>query len=260
MNSKHNITFTFKTKDSNNFSFLDVKVTHRNKRFVTLIFCKATFSGVFTNYSSFIFDTYKVGLVHMLLFWFFRVCSSMENFHIEKEHLRSIFKCNNHPVNIIDQCIKKFLDKLYVPKQIVSVSKSLPQCNIKVIFQSKNRLSSLFKFKDFIPLYLRSHLIYKFQFSNCIITYSSETERHLKVVAGEHISMPPLTGKRVNNKKKLSVKDHCLLSGHVCSFDDFTVLYYKTHKFKRLIKESLLVTNNKPLLNKQVKSLKLELF
>ena len=78
---------------------------------------------------------------------------------------------------------QKFLDKLYIPKQNVpavsqgellfgvpflgkfslnlrkkSVSKSLPQCNIEVIFQSKNRLSSLFKFKDSIPLYLSSHL------------------------------------------------------------------------------------------------------
>ena len=43
----------------------------------------------------------------------------MENFHIEVELLRSIFKCNNYPVNVIDQCIKNFLDKLYVPKQIV---------------------------------------------------------------------------------------------------------------------------------------------
>ena len=91
----------------------------------------------------------------------------MENCHIEVELLRSIFKCNSYPVNIIDQCIKKFLDKLYAPKQIVptvskkellvvlpylgtfslnlrkrlhkSVSKSLPQYNLKVIFQSKNR-------------------------------------------------------------------------------------------------------------------------
>ena len=129
-------------------------------------FCKATFNGVFTNYDSFIFDTYKIGLVHTLLFQFFKICSSMEHFHIEVELLRSVFKCNNYPVNIIDQCIKKFLDKLYVPKQIVptvpkrelvvvlpylgtfslnlrkrlhkSVSKSLPQYNMKVIFQSEN--------------------------------------------------------------------------------------------------------------------------
>ena len=138
-------------------------------------------------------DTYK--------FTRFKIC--MENFHIEVELMKSIFKCNNYPVNIIDQCIKKFFDKLYVPKQIVptvpkkellvvlpylgtfslnlrkllyqSVSNSLPQSNIKVIFQSKNRLSSSFKFKGFIPLHLRSLLIYKFQCSNCNITYYGET-------------------------------------------------------------------------------------
>ena len=188
---KHkNIKFTFETEDSNNFSFLDVKITRRNKRFVTFIFRKATFSGLFINYDSFISDTYK--------FTRFKIC--MENVHIEVELMKSIFKCNNYPVNIIDQCIKKFFDKLYVPKQIVptvpikellvvlpylgtfslnlrkrlyqSVSNSLPQSNIKVIFQSKDRLSSSF---NFIPLHLRSLLIYKFQFSNCNITYYGET-------------------------------------------------------------------------------------
>ena len=45
MNSKHrNIKFTYETEDSNNFSFLDVKITRQNKRFVTSIFRKATFS------------------------------------------------------------------------------------------------------------------------------------------------------------------------------------------------------------------------
>ena len=109
---------------------------------------------MFTNYDSFISETYKIGLVHTLLFWFSKICSGMENF------------------NSIDQCIKNFCDKLYVRKQIVPtapkkellvvlpyletfslnlrkrlyklVSKSLPQCNIKVIFQSKSRLSSFF--------------------------------------------------------------------------------------------------------------------
>ena len=244
MNSKHkNIKFTFETEDSNNFSFLYVKITRKNKRFVTSIFRKATFSGVYTNYDCFILETCKTGLVHTLLFRFFKIWSSMENFHIEVEHLRSIFKCNNYPVNIINQCIKKFLDKLYVPKQIVltvpkkellvalpflgafslnwrkrlykAASKSLPQCNIKVIFQSKNPLSSLFKFKDSTPLYLRSHVICKLQCSNCSITYYDETESHLKVRAGGYISTSPLTGKGVINNKKSSVEDHCLLSSHV---------------------------------------------
>ena len=207
MNLKHkNIKFTFETEDSNNFSFLDVKITK-----ITSIFCKATFSGVFTNY-----EIYKIGLVHTLLFRFFKVCSSMENFHIEVEHLRSILKCNNYPANIIDQCIKILLDKLY-------------------------------------PLYLRRHLIYKFQCSNFNITYYGKTEPHLKVRAVEHISTSPFTVKMVHNNKQFSVKNHCFLSGHVRSFVDFTVLNYESHKFKRLIKESLLVTKDKPLLNKQVK-------
>ena len=103
MNLKHNIKFTFEIGNLNNFSFLDVKITHKNEWFVTLLFRKATFSAVFTNCDSFIFDTYKIGLVHTLLFQFFKICSSMENFHIEVGHQRSIFKCNNYLVNIIDQ-------------------------------------------------------------------------------------------------------------------------------------------------------------
>ena len=136
------------------------------------------------------------------------------------------------------------------------MSKSFLQSNTKVNYLSKNRLSNLFKFKDSILFYLRSHFIYKFQCSNGNITCYDETERHLKVRAGEDISK---TEKRGNNNKKSSVKDHCLLSGHVCSFNNFIVLNCESHKFKRLIKESLLVTKDKPLLNNSVKSLKLEL-
>ena len=134
------------------------------------------------------------------------------------------------------------LDKLYVAKQIIwavlerelliaipflgqfsmnlrtplykFVSKILPQCNIKVVFQSKNQLSSFCKFKDSIPLYLRYHLLYKFQCSNCSIIVNGETESHLKVRASEHISASALTRKRVNDNKKFFIKDQCLLLGH----------------------------------------------
>ena len=72
--------------------------------------------------------------------------------------------------------------------------------------------------------------------------------------------MSPLSGKRVSNNKKFSVTDHSLLLRQVCSFEDFSIMDYESLKFKRLIQESLLVTKDKTLLNKQVKSLKLELF
>ena len=60
-------------------------------------------------------------------------------------------------------------------------------------------------------------LIYKFQCSNCNITYYSETERHLKVRAGEHIATFPLTGKRVN-KNKISAVNTSLSFVRSCAF------------------------------------------
>ena len=115
------------------------------------------------------------------------------------------------------------------------------KCNIKVIFQSKNRLSSLFRFNDSIPKELRSHIVYKFLCSYCNITYYGETERHLNMTSGEHLSLSALTGKRVNNNKKSAAKHHCLFFNHVGSFEDFLILTYQSNPFKVLIKEALLV-------------------
>ena len=256
MNTRHkNLKFTFDFEQNNSFSFLDVKITRGSNRFSTSVFRKATFSGVFTNFDSFIFESYKTNLIFTLLFRCFTICSDMQSFHLEVEQLRQIFKCNNYPVGLIDQCVKTFLNKIYVPKRILITvpkkdvlivlpflgqfslnlrsrlyncfNKTLPQCNIKVIFQSKNRLSNLFRFKDSIPKELRSHIVCKFLCSNCNITYDGETERHLNVRSGEHLSLSALTDKRVNNNKKSAVKDHCLFSNHVGSFEDFPILTYE---------------------------------
>ena len=86
----------------------------------------------------------------------------MQSFHLEVEQLRQIFKCNNYPVGLTVQCDNTFLNKTYVPKRILIAvpkkdvltvlpflgqfplnlrsrlyncfNKTLPQCNIKVIF------------------------------------------------------------------------------------------------------------------------------
>ena len=55
-----------------------------------------TFSGVFTNFGSFIAEIHKCGLIETLLHRSFRLCSSYENFHREIETLKSIFKHSNY--------------------------------------------------------------------------------------------------------------------------------------------------------------------
>ena len=70
-------------------SFLHITITCQNNKFVTSVYCKPTFSGVFTNFKSFIPEMHKRGLLETLLHRSFRLCSSYENFHRETETLKS---------------------------------------------------------------------------------------------------------------------------------------------------------------------------
>ena len=247
------------------------------------------FSGVFTNFNSFIPVTYKFGLVYTLLHRCFQICSSYEKFHEEVVFLKDIFKRNEYPNKVIDKCIKTFLNKLFIPKKCVQTAEKkqvlivlpflgplsfeirsrlqkcfknyLPFCSLKVVYQSKNRLSSVFQFKDKITdSKLSSHLVYKFLCSCCNATYYGQTQRHIYVRACEHLAITPLTGKTVKTPKKSSIFDHMLLEGHKSSFDNFSILLKENNSFKLQVKESLLISRDKPILNRNIYSFPLELF
>ena len=84
MNDLHpNIKFTYDIEKDHTFSFLDVKITRENNHFSTSVYRKPTFSGVYTNFNSFIPNEYKCGLINTLLFRGFNICSSYEKFHQE---------------------------------------------------------------------------------------------------------------------------------------------------------------------------------
>ena len=151
------------------------------------MFRKPTFSGVLTSFDSFTTISYKHGLVNILIFRCFKICSSYEKLHTEIVYLKQIFKHNRYPNDFADLCIKKFFDKLYITKknyQTVEkkqlmiilpflghlsfetrnrlyscIRKKLPSCSLRTAFQSKKtHLSNLFKFKESIPKYLCLHL------------------------------------------------------------------------------------------------------
>ena len=96
----------FLCQSINPLPFLDVKITRRNNQLITSVFRKAAFSGVFTNFKSFMPVTYKFGLVHTLLHRSFSICSSYEKFHEEIVLLKEVFKKNEYPQFFIDKCIK----------------------------------------------------------------------------------------------------------------------------------------------------------
>lgn len=289
MNSRHaSLKFTFETEKDGVFSFLDIKISRSNNSFSTSVYRKPTFSGVFTNYKSFIFDTYKLNLVFTLLYRCFNICSDMALFHIEIEKLKSIFKRNGYPSKIIDRCIKQFLYKLYVPKlphdtvpkkQLLIVLpflgdlslklrselrkcfySFLPCVDLHVIFQSKSRIGNFFPFKDKTPEDMRSNVVYKFVCGSCNAAYYGKTERHIRVRSSEHLGITPLTGKRVRNIKPSAISEHLLTNTHDGFLEDFKIISSDPSSYKLLIRESLLIARDSPVLNKSVQSTPLHLF
>ena len=91
ISSKHkNINFIIEEENISLLSFLDVKICRRNDKFVTSAYRKPTFSGVFTNYESFIPTYQKRGLLHTLLHRSFSICGDFKTFHFEIDHLKTI--------------------------------------------------------------------------------------------------------------------------------------------------------------------------
>ena len=69
-----------------------------------------------------------------------------------------------------------------------------------------------------------------------------------------------LTEKRVKNVKQSAVSDHLLQCDCSINFDDFDILASETNNFRLLIKESLLIMRDKPVLNCTTMSFTLKLF
>ena len=118
----------------------------------------------------------------------------------------------------------------------------------------KNCLSSFFRFKDVIPKELQSHLVYKFSCSNCNVTYFGKTEAHLNIRSSEHIRISRLPGKRVECNPS-DVSDHLLLHNHDNGFNDFTILCQDHNGFILLLKESILISRDSPVFNKNTASI-----
>ena len=90
-------------------------------------------------------------------------------------------------------------------------------------------------------------------------TYYGKTYRHFFIRAAEHMGISNLTAKRVKNAKESGVSNPLLQCDCAIDFDHFDVLASDTNSFRLLIKESLLIKRDKPVLNRTVKSFPLKL-
>ena len=68
-NTRHpNMSFSFEQEKNGKLSFLDVEVSREKGKFVTTVYRKPTFSGVYTHFESFLPTVYKFGMVYTLVY------------------------------------------------------------------------------------------------------------------------------------------------------------------------------------------------
>ena len=208
---------------------------------------------------------------------------------IEVNKLKDIFIRNGYPKSVFHSCVKRFFEKLFRPKQqednpdkkevtmsllylgtislklrkrLINVFKqSLPAVDLKVVFRSSCRMRSFFRFKDRVPTDLVSHLIYKFTCADCNASYLGETNRHYLIRKCEHLCISPFTGKAMA-KPPTSVTTH--ITEKQCvgnTLDNFEIITRcRGDLFRQRIQESILISRDNPIINGQIRSIKLELF
>ena len=284
LNRQHpSISFTSELEKDGKLPFLDVEIFRSNGKFSTSVYRKPTFTGLFTNFHSFIPLAYKRSLVSCLLHRIFNLCSTYENFHAQLEVVRKLFNLNGFPFHMFDHLVRRFLDNMFdpkptlytVPKKIVyfclpfTGSHSLqirnqitrlcnaayPHLNIRFVFRSSTRISSFFPFKDKVPKLMRSGVVYLFKCRCCSASYVGQTTRHLHTRISEHLE----TGKPSSSPVMSSIFSHLNSTGHSANFDDFEILSSCSDTCELMIHESFLISKLKPSLNVQGSSIPLNL-
>ena len=107
MSSKHrNMKFCLEKEEDGHLPFLDKNIFRENDKFGTNIYRKKTFSGVYTNFKSFIPETNKIGLIKSLLFQCFSLSSDFIKFDHEIDKLQNILYKNSYLCDLVNKCIK----------------------------------------------------------------------------------------------------------------------------------------------------------
>ena len=237
------MNFFLKPKKNEQMPFLDVNVVHENGKFVTNVCRKERFTGVYTNFSSFMPLENIFGLVYTLLNRCFCLVSDMSKFHFEIEKLKEILSSNGYSNIFIEKCISKFMNKLYIKKYVMltvpkkqlylvlhfmgKISalvtsgvarpsyKRLPFCKVEIAFKASNRLKNYLSFKDFVSEPLCCCQIYNLTCGSCNALYIGKTFMYMKVSEQQGVS--PRTVKHLKVTLSTSVRDLMLDCNHIVS-------------------------------------------
>ena len=282
LNSRHpNIKFTMERENEGALSFLDVLIKKmEGGSFSTTTYHKPTFTGVLTNFTSFIPSTYKIGLIKTLFNRAAKINSTEDGLEIDKSAIKRILLKNSFlPSNV--ERIKRgvqLTQGMQVPENsgeqngvryfklpYIGDFSKITQLNLKrisekycqtlpsfkIIFTS-TKLASFFSNKQKLSEGMMSNVIYKFKCAGCNTCYIGETTRCFHKRALEHLSSDKKSVIFKHLKKSVACKK-------ACDIQCFSILDRAETSWSLKIKEALHIGKQKPDLNIQVKSLQVAL-
>ena len=275
LNSKHpNIKFTSESEINNKLTFLDCLVTRRNNKFETSIYRKSTFSGLGLSFFSFTPFVYKINVLKTLISRGSKICSNFTNLNRELSFIVDFLFYNGYPKKLVYSTIRKFFenginsqnstnleDIIYFKfpyfghqsqkfkKEIHDILKKyVPEFNFRLVFVNKCTVGSFFRYKDTLPLDVRSSLVYQYSCPSCTYRYVGSTYRNFYMRVNEHSGKSFRTGQRVAKPVCSSILDHSFLCNGNVNFSNFKILGYENSKKLRIL-ESLYIFKTKPELN-----------
>ena len=272
LNAKHpNISFTCDLEENGILPFLDVKVQRSGAQFITSIYRKPTFTGLFSKYYAFSPLKNKENLISTLTVRAWRICSNYDFFNQEIDKLKAILQSNGYPLGFIEKVMGKMLNKLHksfdyeevlnynvpraqvyfstfhlgdISKQIAQdlkkiVSENYPQVQLLITYKTHSAIGSRFGFKDKQPKLNQSNLIYRYTCECCKAFYIGKTERQLGMRISEHMGVSVRTGNTLKVQPHSDISDHCKKCQTNVSPDNFTIENSHQSEKGLLILESL---------------------
>ena len=170
----------------NKLPFLDELVEWRSFAFVTSIYRKPTFTGLYLGWDAFVPKSRRINLIRCLTFRALKICSD-NKIKSEFEQIKNLFLGNGYPekviVDTINKTVNKFRNNIRLfgpckspvcvrlswigsPSQLITenVSSSVTHCYnaamVRTFFTTQAAFRSVYK--DVLPVFQLSNLIYKY--------------------------------------------------------------------------------------------------
>ena len=254
---------------------MDILIRNVNTdKFQTSVYRKKTFTGLLTNFLSYVPFMYKVSLIKTLINRIFRINNSIETRNSDIMKLKDILNKNMFPPRLVNDTINQYLRnrnldntvtsdneereeisyfKLpyigshsdYVSKRIKLLCKQFcKNLNIKISF-SMFKVGDMFSLKSSVPKNLESSVVYFFKCAACNSSYVGETSRYYETRVHEHLHKSTQPSAIFQHIQK---NDECKL---MCDETCFKIIDRARTKFTLEIKEAMHTQWLKPSITKQ---------